>query len=229
MQAQVKGTTMPMLEVTLDAGEHVVSTHGGLAWMSDSIEMSQTTHAGKGGIGHALKRAFGGGGILLTKYEAHHAPGSVTFGSKVPGSIFPLEVGNGQEWLVHRHGWVVGTPGIVPSVGFQHSFRGSIFGGEGFVLEKLEGQGTAWVELAGEVAVYDLQPGQTLRVHPGHVGVFQHHVKFEVHRLKGIANRHFGEDGFHVVRLVGPGRVYLMSMPLPLLAGSLRPFFEPEE
>jgi uncharacterized protein (TIGR00266 family) len=215
-----------MLEVNLDAGEYVVSTHGGLGWMSDSIEMSQTTKAGHGGI---LKRMLGGGGLLLTKYEAHKAPGMVTFASKAPGSIIPLTVDKEHVWMVHRDAWVCGTPDVQPSVGFQHSLRGSIFGGDGFVLEKLEGQGTAWVELAGETAVYDLSPGQSLRVHPGHVGVFQHTIKFEVQRLKGIANRHFGDDGFHVVRLQGPGRAYLMSLPLPLLAGALRPFLEPED
>lgn len=229
MQAQVKGTTMPMLEVSLDAGEHIVSTHGGLAWMSASIEMSQTTKAGKGGLMHGLKRVLGGGGVLLTKYEAHKGPGMVTFGTKVPGTIFPLQVGGGQSFLVHREGWICGTQGIQPSVGFQHSLRGSIFGGEGFVLEKLEGDGTAWIELAGEMAIYDLSPGEALLVHPGNVGVFQHTVKFAVQRLKGIVNRHFGEDGLHLVRLTGPGRVYLMSMPLPLLAGSLKPFLEPSE
>jgi uncharacterized protein (AIM24 family) len=197
--------------------------------MSDSIEMSQTTKTGKGGLIHGLKRVMGGGGILLTKYEAHKAPGLVTFGTKVPGSIFPLQLGNGQEFLLHRDGWICATPGVQPSVGFQHSLRGSIFGGEGFVLEKLEGDGTAWVEIAGEVTSYDLAKGQSLRVHPGHVGAFQTTVKFEVQRLKGIVNRHFGDDGFHVVRLEGPGRVYLMSMPLPLLAGSLQPYLEPAE
>jgi uncharacterized protein (TIGR00266 family) len=228
VQFQVKGTTMPMLDISLDAGEHVVSTHGGLAWMSASIEMSQTTKAGKGGIIHGLKRALGGGGILLTKYEAHKQPGSLTFGSKVPGTIFPLQVVRGSSFMVHREGWICGTPGIQPSVGFQHSFKSSLFGGEGFVLEKLEGEGTAWIELAGETEVRDLQPGEQLLVHPGHVGVFQHTVKFEVRRMKGIINRHFGDDGFHLVHLVGPGRVWLQSMPLPLLAGALRPLLEDE-
>jgi uncharacterized protein (AIM24 family) len=171
---------------------------------------------------------MGGGGILLTKYEAHKDAGMVTFGTKIPGSIFPLEIGD-NDYYVHRDGWICATDGVQPSVGFQHSLRGSIFGGDGFVLEKLEGTGTAWVELAGELAVYDLAAGQNLRVHPGHVGAFPNSVKFEVQRLKGIVNRHFGEDGFHVVRLTGPGRVYLMSMPLPLLAGSLQPYLEPEE
>lgn len=228
MQAEVKGTTMPVLEIRLDPGEHVVSTHGGLAWMK-AVEMSQTTKIGKGGLMRGLKRVLGSDGILLTKYEAHKQPAMVAFASKVPGSIVALQVGDGQAYMVHREGWICGTEGIQPSVGFQHSFRGSIFGGEGFVLEKIEGDGTAWVELGGEIVAYDLAPGEELSVHPAHVGVFQTSVKFEVHRLKGIVNRHFGEDGFHVVELTGPGRVWLQSMPTALLAGAIQPYLEPEE
>jgi uncharacterized protein (AIM24 family) len=230
MQATVKGTTMPMLEITLDPAEFVVSTHGGLAWMTPSIEMSQTTKIGKGGAFAALKRKMGGGGLLVTKYEAKHGPGMVTMGTKIPGSIFPITLGGGASYLVHRDGWICGTAGVVPSVAFNHPFKSSIFGGEGFVLEKLEGEGTAWIELAGEMAIYNLGAGETLLVHPGHVGVIQHSVRFEVKRLKGIVNRHFGEDGFHVVQLTGPGTIWLQSMPLPLLAGALEPFMPfPEE
>lgn len=229
MQANVNGTTMPMLEISLEQGEHVISTHGGLGWMTESIEMSQTTKAGKGGLVGGLKRMMGGGGLLLTKYEAHGGPGRVTFGSKVPGTIFPLEVSPGTSYLVHREGWICGSPDIQPSVAFQHHFKASIFGGDGFLLEKIEGEGTAWVELAGEIHVEDLGPGEVLSVHPGHVGVFQSSVSFEVRRLKGIANRYFGDDGFHLVRLTGPGRVWLQSMPLTLLAGALRPLIVPDE
>jgi uncharacterized protein (AIM24 family) len=197
--------------------------------MTQSIEMSQTTKVGKGGMMGALKRKMGGGGLLVTKYDAKHGPGMITMGSKIPGTIFPVTVGGGAEYLVHRGGWICATDGVVPSVAFNHPFKSSIFGGEGFVLEKLEGQGTAWIELAGEMAVYNLQPGEVLLVHPGHVGVIQHSVRFEVRRLKGIVNRHFGEDGFHLVQLTGPGTVWLQSMPLPLLAGALQPVLEEEE
>jgi uncharacterized protein (AIM24 family) len=222
MQAEVKGSTMPILEVTLNDGEEVVSTHGELAWMTQGIQLRQGMNTGGGGSGggfmQGLKRAIGGGGIFLTHYSG---PGMITFAAKVPGHIMRVEIAPGQAYFVHRHGWLCGTPGIVPSVGLQQSFRGGMWGGDGFVLQKLEGQGTAWIELSGELTTYDLPPMEGILVHPGHIGMFQGSVQFSVTRMPGIANAVFGEDGFHVVMLTGPGRVWLQSMPLPILAHAL--------
>ncbi len=227
VQAQVKGSTMPVLEMVLDPGEQLVSDHGELSWMTPNIQMSQTTSAGQGGGGGllgGLKRVMGGGSLFLTVYQAVGGQGMVSFAAKVPGHIFPLEVAPGQGYMVHRHGWVCGTNGVTPSMGFQQSLGGALFGREGFILQRLEGQGTAWVELSGEVTTYDLGPGQSLLVHPGHVGAFQETVSFRVQRVQGIANRIFGADGFWLCALTGPGRIWLQSMPLPNLAAALGPY-----
>lgn len=229
MRTDVKGSTMPVLEVGLEPGEEVISTHGSLSWMSPNLQMSQTTSTGaKGGKGGGLlgglKRAMGGGGLFLTRYEAQGGPAMVTFAAKLPGRIFPLEISAGGGFLVHRHGWLCATPGVVPTVGLQQSFRGGLFGGDGFVLERLEGEGTAWVELAGETTSYELAAGQSILVHPGHVGVFQDSVSFQITRIQGVANLMFGQDGFHLVALTGPGTVWLQSMPLPVLAHALAPY-----
>jgi uncharacterized protein (TIGR00266 family) len=223
MQAEVKGTTMPILEVSLERGEQVVSTRGELAWMTESIQMSQTMNTGGGGGGfmQGLKRVVGGGGLFLTRYEG---PGAITFAAKLPGHIMPVDIVPGQAYYVHRHGWLCGTQGITPSVGLQQTFRGGIYGGDGFVLEKLEGQGRAWIELSGELTTYMLPPNQTLLVHPGHIGMFQGSVQFQITRMRGIANAFFGGDGFHLVALTGPGQIWLQSMPLAILAASLAPY-----
>lgn len=226
MQTDVKGTTMPVLEVNLDAGEEVISTHGSLAWMSANLQMSQTTSTGgKGGkLLGGLKRAMGGAGVFLTRYEAQNGPAMVAFAAKLPGRIFPVEIAEGAGFMVHRHGWLCATPGVVPTVGLQQSFRGGLFGGDGFVLERLEGVGTAWIELSGEIVTYDLTAGQTVMVHPGHVGMFQDSVNFQITRVPGVANILFGQDGFHLVALTGPGTVWLQSMPIPVLAHALAPY-----
>ena len=165
MQAEVKGTTMPLLEMILEAGESIVSTHGELSWMSANVQMTQSTSTGgKKGLMGGLKRAVGGGGIFLTKYEAQGGQGMVAFGAKLPGRIFPVTITAGQGYLVHRHGWVCGTDGIVPTVGMQQTFRGGIYGGDGFVLQRLEGEGQAWIELSGEIISYELAAG------PDHAG-----------------------------------------------------------
>ena len=230
MQANVNGTTMPVLEVMLEPGEALISTHGELSWMTANMQLSQTANTGGGGgLGGVLKRAVGGGGVFLTRYEAVGGPGMISFAAKLPGRIFPIEIGPSGGYLVHRHGWVCGTPGITPTVALQQSFRGGIFGGEGFILQKLEGQGQAWIELSGEVATYELAAGQSLLVHPGHAGLFQDSVSFTVIRLPGIANRYMGADGHHLIQLTGPGNVWLQSMPIPVLAAALSHYLEHDE
>ena len=110
------------------------------------------------------------------------------------------------------------------SIGLQQTFRGGLWGGDGFILQKLDGQGRAWIELSGELVHYTLAPGQTLMVHPGHVGMFEGSVQFAITRVPGISNVAFGGDGYHLVALTGPGQIWLQSMPLPVLAHALDPY-----
>ncbi len=230
MQAEVKGSTMPLLEMILEAGESIVSTHGELSWMTPNMQMSQTTSAGGGkGLMGGLKRAIGGGGLFVTKYEAQGGQGMVAFAAKLPGRIFQIAITQGQGYLVHRHGWVCGTDGVVPTVGLQQTFRGGMWGGDGFVLQRLEGEGQAWIELSGEITTYELAAGQTMLVHPGHVGLFEDRVGFTITRLQGIKNIAFGADGYHLVALTGPGNIWLQSMPLPVLAHAIAPYVGGED
>jgi uncharacterized protein (AIM24 family) len=230
MKPEVKGTTMPVLEMILDPGEVLITNHGELSWMTPNVQLTQTTQmggqqsGGGGGLLGGLKRVLSGTSMLLTRYEAMGSQGMIAFAAKMPGHIFPLEVSAAGGYLVHRHGWLCGTDGINATIGFNQGLGGMLFGSEGFILQKLEGQGTAWIELSGEVMTYDLSPGQTILAHPGHVGVFQDSVSFSVTRIQGIVNRYFGADGHWLVVLTGPGRVWLQSMPLPILAASLKPY-----
>lgn len=222
MYADVKGSTMPVLEIQLQPGEAVITPHGELSWMTPNIAMSQST--GGGGLMQTLKRAAGGGGIFMTQYLAQNGPGMVAFATKVPGHIVPVDLAPGRAMLVHRHGWMAGTPGVQVSVALQQSIRSGLFGGDGFRLQKLEGQGRAWIELSGELTRYTLAPGQTMLVHPGHVGMFEQTVQFTMTTVPGIANKIFGGDGFLLVALTGPGEICLQSMPLPNLAHALLPY-----
>src|SRR6266849_10790794 len=186
MQSRIQGTTMPVLEVQLDPNESVFSESGELSWMTQTIQM--TTHSqmgGGGGLFGVLKRVAGGGSIFMTEYRATGAAGEVAFATKLPGHIVPVEVSPGHEYMIHRHGFLCATPQIQISVGFQQSLGAGIFGGSGFLLQRLSGQGTAWLELSGELIMKDLQPGETLRVHPGHVGAFQSSVSFQITTVPG--------------------------------------------
>src|ERR1039457_5205948 len=222
MQSRIVGTTMPVLEFVLDSNDSVISEAGELSWMTSSIQM--TTHTqlgGGGGFFGAIKRVAGGGTLFMTEYRASGASGEIAFATKLPGHIVPVEVSPGHEYMIHRHGFLCATPQIQIGVGFQQSLGAGIFGGDGFLLQRLSGQGTAWLELSGELVVKELQPGETLRVHPGHVGAFQSSVSFQITTVPGIKNMIFGGDGIFLAALTGPGRIWLQTLPIARLAHAL--------
>ena len=225
MQSQIVGTTMPVLEFTLEPNEAIISEAGELSWMGSSIQM--TTHTqlgGGGGLFGVLKRVAGGGTLFMTEYRAIGARGELAFATKVPGHILPVEIGQGREYMIHRHGFLCATSQVQISLGFQQSLGAGIFGGDGFLLQHVSGQGTAWIELSGELIVKDLQPGETLRVHPGHVGAFQTSVSFQITTVPGIKNLIFGGDGIFLAALTGPGKIWLQTLPLAKLAHALREY-----
>jgi len=219
MQTRIQGTTMPVLEVQLEPNESVFSESGELSRMTASIQM--TTHTqmgGGGGLFGVLKRVAGGGSLFMTEYRAYQYAGEVAFATKVPGHIVPVQLGQGAEYMVHRHGFLCATPQVTIGIGFQQSLGAGIFGGSGFVLQRVGGMGTAWLELSGELIQKTLAPGEVLRVHPGHVGAFQTSVGFQITMVPGIKNMIFGGDGIFLAELQGPGTVWLQTLPISRLA-----------
>ncbi len=229
MQSRITGTTMPVLEFGLEPNDSVISEAGELSWMSSSIQLTtHTQFAGGGGLFGVLKRVAGGGSIFMTEYRAVGAAGELAFATKLPGHIVPVEVAPGHEYMIHRHGFLCATPRVQISVGFQQSLGAGIFGGDGFLLQHLGGQGTAWLELSGELVIRDLQPGEILRVHPGHVGAFQASVSFQITTVPGIKNMIFGGDGLFLVTLTGPGRIWLQTLPIAKLAHAIEKYLPRE-
>jgi len=225
MENRILGTTMPVLEFSLGPNDAVISEAGELSWISASIQMTtHTQHAGGGGIFGAIRRVAGGGSLFMTEYRAIAAAGEIAFATRVPGHILPVEVAAGREYMVHRHGFLCATSAIELGVGFQQSLGAGIFGGDGFLLQKISGQGTAWLELSGDVVIKDLAPGETLRVHPGHIGAFQSSVGFQIQRIPGIKNMIFGGDGIFLAALTGPGKVWLQTLPISRLAQEIQEY-----
>jgi uncharacterized protein (TIGR00266 family) len=229
MQHQIIGTTMPVLEVTLSQGESVVSESGRLSWMSPDIQMETSLSAtggpqsGGGKLFGALKRMIGGGTLFASTYTATGPTGLIAFATTQPGQILPVSISPTSGYLVHRHGFLASTPGIELTVGFQQSFGAGLFGGEGFILQRLSGQSDAWVQLQGEIVKYDLQPGQAILAHPAHVGMFTDGMSFTITTVPGLRNKFFGDE-FFLCQLVGPGSVWLQSLTLPGLAADLIPY-----
>ena len=230
MQTRIQGTTMPVLDVQLDPNESVFSESGELSWMTGSIQM--TTHTqmgGGGGLFGILKRVAGGGSLFMTEYRAMQYPGEVSFATKVPGHIVPVQVSPGQEYMVHRHGFLCATPQVTISVGFQQSLGAGIFGGSGFLLQRIAGYGTAWLELSGELVMKNLAPGEVLLVHPGHVGAFQASVGFQITMVPGLKNMIFGGDGIFLGVLTGPGTIWLQTLPISRLAHQISEYLPGRE
>jgi uncharacterized protein (TIGR00266 family) len=224
MRSQITGTTLPVLEIALDPGDMVVAPPGELAWMTPNVGMNTTTAtAGSSGLWGAITRAVAGGGLFMTEFTANGS-GGVAFTPKVPGQIVPVEISPGHGYMVHKHGFLCGTYGIEVSVSLQRSLGAGIFGGEGFILQHLAGNAQAWVALGGEIVSNELAPGESILVHPGHVGMFEDSVQFEITMISGIKNALFGGDGLFLVRLTGPGQVWLQTMTMPSLAHALAPF-----
>jgi len=227
---RILGTTMPVLEVDLQPGQRLVSPGGEVSWMTSAIQMStQTSGAGSKGVFGALKRTVAGGGLFMTQYTAEGGPGTVAFATKMPGEIRPVAIAPGREYLVHRHGFLAGTADVTLQIGFQQKLGAGIFGGSGFVLQHLAGNGTAWVELSGELVEYHLAPGENLRVIPGHVGLFDANMSFEITMVKGIKNLLFGADSLFLASLTGPGMVWLQTLPLSALAHAIEPYLPQDQ
>jgi uncharacterized protein (AIM24 family) len=225
MKSKIVGTTMPVLELGLEANDRIVAEPGEFSWMTDAVQMRTTAFtAGTKSLWGALGRAFSGGGLFMTEYSAPSGNGVIAFAARVPGSILQVDVAAGRSYMIHRHGFLCGTEGLTLSTGFQRSLGAGIFGGDGFLLQRLSGPCTAWVELGGEVVTYDLAPGETLRVHPGHVGMFEESVNFDVTFMRGFANAIFGGDGLFVAQITGPGKVWLQTLTVPNLAHALSPY-----
>jgi len=227
---QIIGTVMPVLHVDLEPGQSVVSPGGEVSWMSSTIQMSTSTQgAGSKGVMGALKRTVSGGGLFVTRYETQGGPGTVSFAAKMPGEIRPVAIAPNREYLVHRHGFLAATSDVNISIGFQQKLGAGIFGGSGFILQKVTGQGTAWIELSGELIEYHLAPGENLRVLPGHVGLFDANMSFDITMVKGIKNLLFGAESLFLASLTGPGMVWLQTMPISQLAHSIAPYLPQQD
>jgi uncharacterized protein (TIGR00266 family) len=227
---RVLGTVMPVLQVDLNPGQGLVSPGGEVSWMSPAITMSTSTAgAGSKGLFGALKRTVAGGGLFLTQYEAQGGPGTVSFAAKLPGEIRPVAIGPDREYLVHRHGFLAGTDGVNLNIGFQQKLGAGIFGGSGFILQRVTGTGTAWIALSGELVEYHLGPGENIRVIPGHVGLFDASMSFDIQMVKGVRNMLFGADSLFLASLTGPGMVWLQTMPIANLAHAIAPYLPQAE
>ncbi|MFZ4813949.1 MAG: TIGR00266 family protein [Phototrophicaceae bacterium] len=218
MRYEIRGTTMPALEVLLEKGESVFTETAGMSWMSQHVNMSTGT---RGGLGSILGRAITGESIFLTTFKADANGQKVVFTPKMPGQIIAHELGARQSIIAQRDAFLCASDGVEIKLHLRKRLGAGIFGGEGFVMQRLTGPGTIFAEVGGEVMEYTLQPNEILKVNPGYVAMYEPSVDYDITLVRGISNWLFGGEGIFLATLKGPGKVWLQTMPLSNFAEAL--------
>jgi len=214
----IRGTVMQTVDVQLQAGETMYTESGGMAWMSENIKMETGM---EGGLVGGLKRKMAGESMFLTNYTCEMGQGFISFCIEMPGKVIPMHLEPGETIICQKDAFMAAERSVGLDMHFRKKIGAGLFGGEGFILQKLTGPGVAFIELGGEITEYDLQPGQALRVDTGHIGMYEPTVDFDIVRVKGVKNILFGGEGLFLAHVRGPGKVWLQSMPIANLRAKI--------
>jgi len=209
VEHRIEGTTLPVLIVNLKPGDRIYSSSGGMSWMTQQIEMHTNTG---GGIGKMFKRALSGESLFIVDYYVDSGEGEVAFSAEFPGKIVELALENGQQMIVQKDSFMCAEKEVDVDMHFRKKIGAGLFGGEGFILQKLTGPGMAFVNFDGEIVEKTLAPGEVLRVDTGHVAMFEPSVDFDIQMLKGFRNILLGGEGLFLATLRGPGKVWLQTL-----------------
>ena len=222
MQYQIAGEPLPVVTCQLAAGETMITERGSMSWMTPNMRMETTTN---GGLGKAFGRLLAGEALFQNRYTAQGGPGLIAFASSFPGSIRAFEIGPGKELVVQKSGFLAAEAGVELSVFFQKKLGSGFFGGEGFIMQKLSGQGIALAEFDGHVVEYELAAGQSLVVDTGYIAAMDATCSMDIVTVPGVKNAFFGGEGLFNTVVSGPGHIWLQTMPISSVAAVLRPFF----
>ena len=220
MKYSIEGTPLPVVICDLEAGEMMITEKGAMSWMSPNMKMETIG----GGAGQMFGRMFSGESMFQNHYTAEGGPGQIAFASSFPGSILPFEIQPGKEIIAQKTAFLASTSGVQLSIAFQKKVAGGLFGGEGFIMQKLSGQGMAFLEIDGYVKEYELQAGQSMLVDTGYLAAMESTCTMDITTVKGIKNKLLGGEGFFNTVVTGPGRIYLQTMPIVQTAGVLSPY-----
>ena len=220
MEYKITGNPFPVVICRLAAGEKMITESGAMSWMSPNMQMS--TNAG--GFGKALGRMFAGDSIFQNHYTPQGGPGEIAFASSFPGEIRAFEIRPGQEMICQKTAFLASEASVDLSIFFRKKLGAGLFGGEGFIMQRLSGNGTAFVEFDGYVCEYVLGPGQSIIVDTGYVAAMDSTCSMDIQTVPGMKNIVFGGEGIFNTVITGPGRVYLQTMPVNQVADVIRQF-----
>lgn len=218
MNYKIEGGNLPVVICNLEAGETMITERGSMSWMSPNMKMETTSN---GGFGKALGRMFAGEALFQNRYTAMGGAGLIAFASSFPGCIKAFSISRGNEMIVQKSGFLASERNVDLSVYFQKRMGAGFFGGEGFIMQKLSGNGIAFVEFDGHVVEYELRPGQSIVVDTGYLAAMSATCSMEIQSVPGVKNALFGGEGLFNTIVTGPGRVYLQTMPISNVAGAI--------
>ncbi len=228
----IQGSEMQFVEIELDPGESAVAEAGAMMYMDPSISMESIFGDGsqknqQGGIFDKLvgagKRVISGESLFTTVFT-HQGAGkaAIAFGAPYPGNVIPLDLTSvGGTLICQKDSFLCAAKGVSIDIYFQKRILTGLFGGEGFIMEKLEGDGMVFIHAGGTVLEKELRAGQTLQVDTGCVVAFDNKVSFDIQRVRNIKTALFGGEGLFLANLTGPGRIWLQSLPFSRLAGRM--------
>ena len=219
MRYEIKGGAFPVVVCELADGEQMITEKGSMVWMSPNMQMDTRG----GGLGKMFSKAFSGESIFQNIYTARGA-GMIAFGSSFPGQIKAVTIAPGQDMILQKTAFLAAEPGVELSIHFNKKLGTGLFGGEGFIMQRLSGSGVAFAEIDGELVKYELREGQQIVADTGNVAGFTAGVKMEIQQVPGMKNKLLGGEGLFNTLLTGPGRVWLQTMPISSVAASIRPY-----
>ena len=218
---EIEGGSLPVVICYPEMGQTLCTQSGAMSWMSPNMQMQ--TNSG-GGIKKALGRLFSGDSIFMNEYTPQDGNGMIAFASSFPGSIIPFEITNGNGIIVQKSGFLAMEKGLDLSVFFQKSLGRGFFGGEGFIMQKLSGNGVAFIEIDGHAVEYELAAGQSMIVDTGYLAAMSATCTMNIQSVPGLKNKFLGGEGLFNTVVTGPGKVVLQTLPISAVANSIRPF-----
>lgn len=220
MRYEIRGGEFPVVICSLNDGEAMITERGSMVWQTPNISMETRG----GGLGKMFSRAFSGDSMFQNIYTARGS-GTIAFGTSFPGRILPMEIGPGREIVLQKRSFLASTPGVNLEITFNKKLGVGLFGGEGFIMQRLSGAGLAFVEIDGDVYEIELAPGEQLIADTGNVAGFEASVQMDIRQVPGLKNKFFGGEGLFNTLLTGPGKVWLQTMPISGVAAALSPYF----
>ena len=219
MKYEIKGGAFPVVVCQLASGEQMITEKGSMVWMSANIGMETKG----GGVGKMFSKVISGESMFQNIYTAN-GDGMIAFGSSFPGKIMAVEVGRGTSLIVQKSAFLASEKGVDLSVHFNKKVGAGLFGGEGFIMQKVSGNGVAFIEVDGDLQEYELAAGEQLVVDSGYLLGMEGSVSMDIQSVKGVKNVLFGGEGFFNTILTGPGKVWLQTMPISNVASAIRPY-----